>query len=414
MICITLDVYKNNRTNMVNIQKDLGNQKYSTYIFSEVLLVSRLVSILGIVMFLGFFIIDLWAFSTIDTPIIVTRLVVAFTLALVLLSSYNYDFFRKFHLLILPVPYVVAISGLNYIISIAEPTDYASNVYFAGLMLIIMMLFAWSFLKTTTSLSISIFMLILYSAAVMNSWTGTDEELFVKLLTTMSFLISSAVIGFISQLIRDRHLKENYALQQSLGKALEDKTEEAEDNAYLANHDTLTGLANRRYVTEQLENSLEEAKAKDKLLLVMFIDLNGFKQINDIYGHAVGDEVLKIIARRLELAVRKNDSLSRLGGDEYLIGLQVAKENLSEVESMVKKYETIISDTIKVDGVKLQVGASIGVAAYPIHGNNIKVLMDIADKKMYQVKHGEKDKKLGRDKEDTNEAVVMFPGRSRP
>ncbi len=91
-----------------------------------------------------------------------------------------------------------------------------------------------------------------------------------------------------------------------------------------------------------------------------------------------------IVAKRLELAIRKGDHLSRLGGDEYLLGLMMEKENLNEIEAMANKYIHIISQPMNVEGLRVKIGASVGVAAYPIHGNNIESLMAIADQRMYQ------------------------------
>ena len=194
------------------------------------------------------------------------------------------------------------------------------------------------------------------------------------------------------------------------------KVEEAEDNAYMANHDPLTELPNRRYMTELLEDSLLEAKTKDKVLVLMFMDLNGFKQVNDVYGHAAGDEVLIIVAKRLELAIRTGDYLSRLGGDEFLLGLMMEKEHLSEVESMCEKFITLVSQPMNIDGLKIKISASVGIAAYPMHGNNINVLMDLADKKMYQAKKGINENNrysYAEFNQKEHEPVVIFPGKSK-
>ncbi|KAG1661948.1 chaperonin [Nymphon striatum] len=122
---------------------------------------------------------------------------------------------------------------------------------------------------------------------------------------------------------------------------------------------------------------MEEAEKKGKILVIMFLDLNGFKQVNDIYGHAAGDKVLKVVAKRLELAIRSGDHISRLGGDEYLIGLLMDKDHIA-----------IIAQPMNIEGIRVRVGSSIGLSAYPIHGNKISVLLDIADKRMYDAKKG--------------------------
>ncbi len=182
-------------------------------------------------------------------------------------------------------------------------------------------------------------------------------------------------------------LQEIFQLKESLAEALKDKTVESRNNAFLANHDALTELPNRRYVIALLEESLNIAKNNNMILSILFIDLNGFKQINDIHGHAIGDEVLKIIAKRLRLSIGSDDCLSRLGGDEYLIGVLLNKENLSDLDMIVDRYEKAISRPMKVFDKTLSVGASIGVASYPDQGDSIDVLMDKADKKMYETKH---------------------------
>ena len=397
-------------------KSDINNKEYQEHIVNEVVSVTRLVAVLGIIMFLGFYIVDFWAFS--DTPpkeLLFVRLAVAGILFIVLSCTYKPTIFSKFRPIILPIPYIVASMGITYMIMLANSSDYASQVYFVGLMLIIMMLFAWSFLHLGTTFAVSIFILGLYSYVEFTGKTAEDLNTVSHLLINLSFLIGSAIIGFFSQLIRDKHLKENFLLQKSLKDAYNRKSIEAKDNEYLANHDPLTDLPNRRHLTELLTDSLEIAATEDKILVIMFIDLNGFKQINDVYGHNAGDEVLVIVAKRLELAIRNGDHVSRLGGDEYVMGLMMEKHNLDEIETMANKFIDIISQPMNVEGLRVKVGASIGVAAYPIHGNNIEALIEIADQRMYQAKKRKTDFSFTDDTEidEEQEAVVIFPGNAK-
>lgn len=389
---------------------------YRNHISGEIIFVTRMVSALGIAMFLSFFIADFWAFSENHTALFFDRLIVSSILGATLLTTFYPSFFEKYSSLILPIPYIVATTGINYMIFLANPSDYASQVYFVGLMLIMMMMFGWSFLKLRVSLTISVFILSLYSYVVLLNGVGKGTILISELLINLAFLISSAIIGFISQLIRDRHLMENFLLQQSLSDALERKTEEAKSQTYLANHDALTDLPNRRYMMEKLEESLQYAKENDRVLVVMYLDLNGFKQVNDIYGHSAGDEVLVIVAKRLELAIRKGDNISRLGGDEYLLSLMMHKDNLDEVDGMIEKFVTLIEQPMNVDGLRMQIGASIGIAAYPMHGNTVDILVDIADKKMYGAKKGNNKREpidlTGGEKKKEPKPIVIFPGKS--
>ena len=370
---------------------------------------TRTLSVLSALLFLFFSVVDVWAIeSSLTEALIVRGVVVTF-----LLFSYRATYspsFTKYSSIIMPLDIVMASAGIEYMILMANIGDHAYSVYFVGLILILMTLYSWTYIKF--SIAITITCAVIFGYIYIEQFTRAENAMLStpELITNLFFIISAVVIGVVARLMRDRFIRENFLLQASLTEALEEKTEEAKDNAHLANHDALTSLANRRYAIELLEQSLIKAKERDDVLVIMFVDLNGFKQINDIYGHFLGDEVLKIIARRLELAVRTKDCLARLGGDEFLIGLLLEKESTGEIENMAEKFCTIISDPLNINGVRLEVSASIGIAAYPFHGNQIRVLMEIADKKMYQIKHKKKEAEVNNVIEaDNSNAVVMFP-----
>jgi len=355
-----------------------------------------------------FAVVDLYALSATLKEVFLIRGILIVGVLLAYASTYYHRFFIKFYSYILSYVYLSSALGIEAMIYLSLPEDHASDVYFAGLLLVIMTIFAWSYFKLVTSLFVTALIIASFS------YVEVSRDLSISsLLVNIFFLVSGASIGFVSQLIRDRYLRENFLLQESLKDAYNKKSEEARDNQYLANHDSLTDLPNRRYMMELLNTSLDTASQKGKVLVIMFIDLNGFKQINDVYGHNAGDEVLLIVAKRLELAIRKGDHLSRLGGDEFLMGLMMEKKNLGEIEAMANKFVDVISQSMNVEGLRVKVGASIGVAAYPIHGNNIEALINIADHRMYQAKKGKSKGAYDTDskfKEDEHESVVIFPG----
>jgi diguanylate cyclase (GGDEF)-like protein/PAS domain S-box-containing protein len=160
---------------------------------------------------------------------------------------------------------------------------------------------------------------------------------------------------------------------------------------YAAGHDDLTDLPNRTLLLDRLQASLTLAEREHVGLSVLFIDIDGFKDINDGYGHAVGDLLLQQIAKRLGACVRKSDTVGRLGGDEFLIILN--KVNNTEGAALVaEKIRAALSEVFVVDGSTLSVSASIGIASYPENGKEPLDLVQSADHAMYQAKNNGGDK----------------------
>ncbi|ABA89945.1 response receiver sensor diguanylate cyclase, PAS domain-containing [Syntrophotalea carbinolica DSM 2380] len=156
-----------------------------------------------------------------------------------------------------------------------------------------------------------------------------------------------------------------------------------------ATHDSLTGLPNRRLLIDRLEQALARARRNNGRLAMLFIDLDGFKAVNDRLGHTAGDEVLEIIGRRLSHLLRSADTAARLGGDEF--GLVLSKIKDKQDASLVaqKVLEAIASPFIIRDE-RCYIGASIGISLYPEHGLSADDLISRADTAMYKVKHSGK------------------------
>ncbi|WP_162179408.1 diguanylate cyclase domain-containing protein [Vibrio nigripulchritudo] len=153
----------------------------------------------------------------------------------------------------------------------------------------------------------------------------------------------------------------------------------------LAEHDELTSLMNRRALDKKLDQALNIAAKAPATLAVLFIDLNNFKEINDKYGHKMGDEVLINISARLRCCVRESDVLARFGGDEFVLCLDVGKtEDLARRKA--NQLISLIEKPIRMTDVELTVGASIGIAYSPSQGRCRQELLKLADRAMYKAK----------------------------
>jgi diguanylate cyclase (GGDEF)-like protein/PAS domain S-box-containing protein len=166
---------------------------------------------------------------------------------------------------------------------------------------------------------------------------------------------------------------------------------EAEERIrHLANHDALTDLPSLRLAMDRLSMAISTSKRNETMSAILFIDLDGFKSINDTMGHAAGDFVLKEIAKRLANTVRKMDTAARIGGDEFLVILS-AVSGKSGVVTLADKLVEAVHQPIKWQGQTLTVGASVGIALYPDHGDDAEELLKLADTAMYAAKSAGKN-----------------------
>jgi len=153
---------------------------------------------------------------------------------------------------------------------------------------------------------------------------------------------------------------------------------------YAANHDNLTGLPNRVYLMKRIDENIEKCKENKLYFALCFIDLNKFKPVNDTYGHNVGDMLLKHVGKVLKSVVREEDTVSRIGGDEFVILLEnlEAKDYLEQVLLRIEEVSKEIPFKYKEDLI-IELSFSLGTSIYPTNGENAKTLLDNADKDMY-------------------------------
>ncbi len=153
----------------------------------------------------------------------------------------------------------------------------------------------------------------------------------------------------------------------------------------LAYYDALTGLPNRILLHDRLTMTLAQAQRTGRSLAVMMLDLDKFKEVNDTLGHAAGDILLKAVANRLTGALRKHDTVSRLGGDEFIIVIPEVI-NKDDLAMLARKILDVVRAPFAIDEHNVSVGSSIGIALYPDDGTDIETLMQHADAAMYAAK----------------------------
>lgn len=160
--------------------------------------------------------------------------------------------------------------------------------------------------------------------------------------------------------------------------------------SHLANHDSLTGLPNRRLLFELLAKAMESAKRTKDMMGIIFIDLDDFKPVNDRYGHAAGDSALVAMAERLTGMLRASDIIARMGGDEFIAVITSAKDR-EGVALVAQKLLEECTKPLEFSGNTHSLGMSLGIALYPDDGENIEELVNKADTAMYAVKRADKN-----------------------
>lgn len=188
---------------------------------------------------------------------------------------------------------------------------------------------------------------------------GADELLVLDTLTSLALQLALATAA-------RRHVQQQRLMQQ-------------------ARQDPLTGLANRARMEEELERLVLRSLRIHQGFVLLYIDLDFFKQINDSFGHGLGDLLLSVIANRLRRSMRAEDLVARIGGDEF-VALLAGLEDLNDAALIAAKIINSLSEPVTLSGHHLLVSASIGIAAFPQHGQNATELLQHADQALYQAK----------------------------
>ena len=214
------------------------------------------------------------------------------------------------------------------------------------------------------------FVMLGIDVAVNNWKSRVFKKTIVPIISTLVF--ACILLGFIYQSSsREKLLAQLLSSQSALSE--------------LANNDALTGLPNRRLLEDRMTQALKEASRAQKIVAVLFVDLDFFKVVNDTHGHSMGDELLKQAAQRLTSLLRSEDTVARIGGDEFVVLLPQVDDE-SQVKVTVEKILAELTLPFKIAEIAVQISASIGVALYPTHEENADNLIKCADRALFSAK----------------------------
>ncbi len=210
--------------------------------------------------------------------------------------------------------------------------------------------------------------------------------------------VSNEINGMLGALERSQLFlsKSESALKKSIEKLQDEVLEHQktqEQIKYIAYHDTLTGLPNRNLLNELLVHSITLAERNNKCMAVLFLDIDGFKMINDSKGHGMGDQILQEVAERLLKTLRKSDVIARHGGDEFIVIIEEL-DNCSGVELIANKIVNCFQEPFHLENQDYFLTTSVGVAVYPADGQTPDMLIKNADIAMYKAKENGKNQYL--------------------
>lgn len=237
----------------------------------------------------------------------------------------------------------------------------------------------------------------------------------VKSLLVVPIQTSAEMIGFVGlDAVKDfaKWSEEDIALLNILANILSDgltKIKSENEIEYMAYYDHLTGLANRTLFTDRLNQAIGAASRTEKFVAVIFMDLDGFKVVNDTIGHSGGDQVLQIVAHNLTQILRKTDTVARFGGDEFLILVNNIEER-EEITNVADKVMEIFKKPFAVEGHEFFLTGSAGISVYPVDGEDAEVLIKNADIAMYKAKASGKNQYImctKHMKEDVKKKMIL-------
>lgn len=359
-------------------QADLADEKSRAFFWT---------SVLCSFLYLCFGVLDMFVLaSNVHGAWTVRAIVVLFSALATAASRLSREAFLRNYSALVCLLYLWWGIGIETIILLAAPTDLGFSTYYAGLILVSMALYTWTYLHPLHAALTGLALVVTYVGLALGSQRMGEGGNWIVLVQNCFFLVSANVVGAFSLYMRERFSRQAFLLKNALAHDLRLEEEAKRQSEHLSEHDPLTGLPNRVRFLRKL-GTLLQARTEGATVAVLFIDLDGFKPVNDEHGHAAGDHVLRVIAERVRGAIRSSDLAARLGGDEFVVALPLAQQQGSGiVERISNALRHAIAEPVEFDGKLVRVSASIGAATSPGDGETAEALLHAADQHMYEGK----------------------------
>jgi diguanylate cyclase (GGDEF)-like protein len=339
----------------------------------------------ALVLFAAFGVLDIWAATSALKEVWTLRAFVVVLLLGLLWSTWFPFFLKRYEPLVITI-YIGMGMATVAMVYVSGMNDLARHHYYTVIILEVMALYTWSFMSLYLTAAIGMILVAMYLTMAVGLHHMNNAQEWPVLLSNCFFLVSANVIGIYSNIKRNRYLYESFMHEQSLLRELERTEDEKKQSDFHSDHDILTGLPNRKQLMRKLKLALNNARENGSKIALLFIDLDGFKPINDELGHATGDVVLTVIGKRLANCVRASDLLARIGGDEFIVVLETEDNHHEEVRRVANTILSSFERPIRKPDIEQSLSASIGIAFFPDHALEAEQLIVAADLQMYAAK----------------------------
>jgi diguanylate cyclase (GGDEF)-like protein len=250
-------------------------------------------------------------------------------------------------------------------------------------------------IENTSLLLSSTLLLVVLLASYKGVHYATVATAVIAIVSTYTTSIGTSILaeaGSADRLIDlNFYILSHILLALIIGTLFREKDVALEQLKSTAYYDFLTGLPNRNLLREKINHAIIVARRYSKLSAVCFLDVDGFKQVNDTLGHYAGDEVLKTVVYRITEVVREEDSLLRLGGDEFIL-VFTHLPNTDTLDELLGRVSRAVNDPIRIDHTDVVVSLSIGVALCPDDSDSVTKLINYSDRAMYEAKNRGKNR----------------------